>query len=185
MYNIIILNHFYGYPELEDEFINKQRYAKLLKLVNIANRNKTIFLENDVSKKDKRLASIRKISEVYGHKWLDFKDNHTIKDIYKIIQNLCGISINPENSKIILGGTNTSGCLLRSANIAAKNWAKLNYNVQFCLSMCGEYEIDGVNSAEKNQMAASILYQFIKNNNFTNKIDAFYDPRELVINFNN
>lgn len=184
MNNLIILNHFYGYPSLEDEFSNKQRYAKLLKLVDIVDLENTIFLTNSTKDQDNKLESIRQISEGYNHKWLDYKDNQNIEEIISKISEVYNFIISPVTTNIVLGGTNTAGCLLRTSFISAKEWASRNFNVHFCLSMCTDYELDGVNTAEKNQMAASIMYRFIKNNKLTNNINVCYDPRELEIKEN-
>lgn len=181
MYNIIILNHFYGYPHLEDKCSNKQRYAKLLKLVDIVNQENTFFLENDVKEKDCKLASIKNISRGYGHKWIRYNDQQSIDDIIQRIYNKYKITITPNNSYIILGGTNTAGCLLRTANTSAIQWIEKGFNIQYCLSLCTDYEIDGINTVEKNQMATAIMYSFIKRNKLTDYIDVCYDPRELNI----
>ena len=184
MNNLVILNHFYGYPSLEDEFSNKQRYAKLLKLVDIVDSENTIFLTNSTKDQDNKLESIRQISQSYNHKWLDYKDNQNIEEIISAINEINSITVSPETTNIVLSGTNTAGCLLRTSFISAKEWASRNFNVHFCLSMCADYELDGVNTAEKNQMAAAIMYSYIKNNKLTNNINVCYDPRELDIKEN-
>ena len=45
--------------------------------------------------------------------------------------------------------------------------------------MCADYQLDGINSVEKNNMAMGILYNFVKNNNIINKVDICYDVTEL------
>jgi len=179
MYNIIILNHFYGHPALEDECSNKQRYAKLLKLIDIVHKDNTIFLENDTWKKDRKLADIKDISLIRGQKWIEYNDEQSIDEILQNIYKIYNIEINSNNSYIILGGTNTAGCLLRTAKIAAKNWLRKNYDVQFCLSICTDYEMDALSTVDKNQMATAILYTFLKDSNYIEKTDVVYDPREL------
>ena len=48
-----------------------------------------------------------------------------------------------------------------------------------CLSMCADYQLDGINSVEKNNMAMGILYNFVKDNNAINKVDVYYDVADL------
>lgn len=184
MNNLIVLNHFYGYPSLEDKFSNKQRYAKLLKLVDIVDSENTVFLTNSIKDQDKKLESIRQISQSYNHKWLDYTDNQNIDVIISRIHEIYSLTISPETTNIILAGTNTAGCLLRTSLLSAKQWTFRKFNVHFCLSMCADYELDGINTVEKNQMATAIMYRFIKHNKLTDYIDVCYDPRELSIKEN-
>ena len=186
MYNLIVLNHFYGYPDLMDKSTNDIRYAKLLRIIDKFNPNNTIFLctsddtqyaiDHDTPDfDDKRLESIRQIAECEGFKWIRYSDEETIIDILN--------KINPifveADINVIIGGTNTAGCLLRNSNIAALNWVKLGFNVQMCLSICADYQIDGINSVEKNHKAMASVYKVLKNNKVIDKVDIIYDVTEL------
>ena len=174
MYNLILLNHFYGYPDLIDKTSNDIRYAQLLRLLDRFNSANTIFFSSNDWRNDKRLGSIRKIAIAEGFIWIDYTDEETIENILNKHK-----KISPSNSTIIIGGTNTAGCLLRNANVAAINWINLGFNVQICLSMCADYQLDGINSVEKNNMAMGILYNFVKDNNAINKVDVYYDVADL------
>jgi len=182
MYNLILLNHFYGYPDLIDKSTNDIRYAQLLRMIDRFNPMNTIFFSSNDWRSDKRLGSIRKIAKSENYTWIDYTDNETIENILNKYENLhesMHKKISASNSTVIIGGTNTAGCLLRNAEVAAINWINLGFNVQMCLSMCADYQLDGINSVEKNNMAMGILYNFVKNNNIINKVDICYDVTEL------
>ncbi len=179
MINVVILNHFIGYPALEDACSHALRYSKLLNLIQVVDAKNTIFLYNAI-KTDKKFKDIMEISKTNGSEWLKLSDSQSIESVLQNIKNKFSIDITQENSTIILGGTNTAGCLLRTSNFSAKQWAKKEFNVKFCLSICTDYELDGINTVEKNQIAAAIMYQFIKENKFTDYIDVVYNPMDLV-----
>ena len=141
-----------------------------------------MFFSSNDWRSDKRLGSIRKIAKSENYTWIDYTDNETIENILNKYENLhesMHKKISASNSTVIIGGTNTAGCLLRNAEVAAINWINLGFNVQMCLSMCADYQLDGINSVEKNNMAMGILYNFVKNNNIINKVDICYDVTEL------
>lgn len=182
MYNLILLNHFYGYPDLIDKTSNDIRYAQLLRLLDRFNSENTIFFSSIDWRSDSRLGSIRKIALAEDFIWVDYTDEETIENIlntYEKLNDSIYKKISPNNTNVIIGGTNTAGCLLRNANVAAINWINLGFNVQICLSMCADYQLDGINSVEKNNMAMGILYNFVKDNNAINKVDVYYDVADL------
>ena len=176
MYNLIVLNHFYGYPDLMDKGTNDIRYAQLLCSIDTFNSDNTIFLNNDVD--DKRLESIGAIAESAGHRWIRYSDNETIKDILNKINPMLTEGTSTDIN-VIIGGTNTAGCLLNNSNVAAINWINLGFNVQMCLLICADYQTNGINSADKNQKAMATLYNLVKDNNVIDKIDIYYDVMDL------
>ena len=189
MYNLIVLNHFYGYPDLMDKGTNDIRYAKLLCIIDTFNSDNTIFLcssddtqyaidNNTPEFDDKRLESIRTIAGSEGHRWIHYNDKETIKDILNKINPMLTEGT-PTDINVIIGGTNTSGCLLNNSNVAAINWINLGFNVQICLSICADYQMDGINSADKNHKAMAKLYNIIKDNNVIDKVGIEYDIIDL------
>ena len=189
MYNLIVLNHFYGYPDLMDKGTNDIRYSQLLRLLDKFNPNNTIFLCSDDDSQyaiahdtpyfdDKRLESIRTIARSEGYRWTHYNKEETIKDILNKINPMLTEGT-PTDINVIIGGTNTSGCLLNNSNVAAINWINLGFNVQICLSICADYQMDGINSADKNHKAMAKLYNFIKDNNIIDKVRIEYDIIDL------
>ena len=189
MYNLIVLNHFYGYPDLMDKGTNDIRYSQLLRLLDKFNPNNTIFLCSDDDSQyaiahdtpyfdDKRLESIRTIARSEGYRWTHYNKEETIKDILNKINPMLTEGTS-KDIKVIIGGTNTSGCLLNNSNISAISWTNLGFNVQICLSICADYQMDGINSADKNHKAMAKLYNIIKDNNVIDKVGIEYDIIDL------
>ena len=187
MYTAVVLNHFRGYPDLMDTLSDEIRYAKVLNIINNSSASNTIFLSNEsvyigTDKADKKLASLRGISETIGHRWIDFHEESLseILNMIKLPQSGPhhiyheGIDLTSENTTVVMGGTNTAGCLLWNSPPAAKNWVDQGYHVDFYLSMCADYQSPGLNQSDKNQMAFAGLYEYIKKYNLINKIDIYY-----------
>ena len=175
-HNLIVLKHFRGYPSLMDSVSNDIRYARLLKLIDEFNSKNTIFFST-TTRYDDRLESISEIAESEGFKWIEYTDDESIEQILSKCE---GINFGPaSNSNVVIGGTNTAGCLLRNSNVCANEWIERGFDVQMCLSICADYQLDGINTVEKNNMAMSILYNFAKNRNFIEKMDICYDVTEL------
>ena len=62
-------------------------------------------------------------------------------------------------NKVIIGGTNTSGCVFRHKNYCAINWAKRGYHVQVAAEMVADYQMPGTNGEERNQHALAIVWR--------------------------
>ena len=184
MYNIIILHHFYGYPDLMDKTTNDIRYAQLLRLLDRVNSVNTIFFSSNNWHNDKRLRSIRKIALSEDFTWIDYTDEETIENIlntYEKLNDSVHKKISPHNSNVIIGGTNTAGCILCNSPVSVQNWTDLGFNVQICLSMCSEIQLPGINDTEKNLRALAIVYAHIKNNYIMGQVNVVYDAFDLRI----
>ena len=186
-YNIIVLHHFYGYPALMDKTANDIRYAHLLHLLDkLSNVPNTLIFCN-TKPEDERMNAIRDISKNEGRlAWIDYEDEHSIEYLlskrkYALSKRLIH---NPSNTNVIIAGTNTSGCILYNSELSVKKWTDLDFNVQVCLSMCADYQSDGINGAEKNQKAAVRFYQYIKKHNLISKVDMVYNANHLELRNN-
>ena len=173
-YNIIVLHHFHGIPELMDSISNDIRYAQLLTLIDLIIEHNlldnTIFLCS-AQPDDKRMGGIKDIAIAENIKWIDYDE-----DVEHILHSV-NFKISPANSNVTIGGTNTAGCVANSI----KNWADLGFDIQVCLSMCADYQSDGINGAEKNQKAAVKFYRYIKKHNLISKVDMVYNANELKL----
>ncbi len=169
-----------------DSASDEIRYAKVLDLINTNNPDDTIFLSNHLlhSKlQDRRLESMKEIALTSGFRWVQFQDESIDDILLKVSQfNILNdgvmltkkVHLTPENTRVIIGGTNTAGCLLFNSNVSATHWVDEGYKVDMCLSMCADYQSSGLNQADKNQMAFASLYNYIKKYNLIDKIDVYY-----------
>ena len=173
MTNIILLNHFYGYPVLMDECSNNLRYAQLLRIIDVFSKRNTIFYCNSFYDEDEKIHAIKQIAMSEGFTWNEYDDEDQLEHI------ITSLKISPSNSNIIIGGTNTAGCVLRHTNVSIKHWTDLGFSVQLCLSLCADYQMDGISPTDKSHMAQSVVYQFIKDNNIIDKVDLIYNIGDL------
>ena len=105
MYNLILLNHFYGYPDLIDKTSNDIRYAQLLRLLDRFNSENTIFFSSNDWRNDKRLGSIRKIALAEEFIWVDYTDEETIENIlntYEKLDDSIHKKISPHNTNALM-----------------------------------------------------------------------------------
>ena len=107
--------------------------------------------------------------------------NNTIQDILNMIKKLPGspkIRKNKPTTPILIGGTNTAGCIADTRPYSAVNLAKEGYYTQILLPMCADYQVKGVTTADKHMQAFSSLYNRIKFNNEAIKyIDIGMEPK--------
>ena len=144
------------------------------------------FYEKDEHKKSKEYkklspktkGAVDEIFKVMDAKPSDFLNTFekTIKDIETIFAKR-----NYKINNVILGGTNLAGCVLRSKPYSAIHWAAAGYKTQILLPLCAEYQLPGVNQADRNSHATSILYNVIRDLRLWDQIDLVRMPGRLDI----
>jgi len=154
--NIILLIDFEGHPALGSEFTNNQRFSTLNWLLNPIRKDPLVIISNHMPHRDKRTEEMAKMVRIEGrHIWKNIDpDNSNIESIKVEVKKL-GYSIN----KVIIGGTNTSGCVFRHKTYCAINWAKRGYSVQVAAEMVADYQMPGTNGEERNQHALAIVWR--------------------------
>jgi|TARA_B100001094_G_scaffold332604_1_gene405407 hypothetical protein len=154
--NIILLIDFEGHPALGSEFTNNQRFSTLNWLLNPIKEEPIVIISTHLPDRDKKTEEMAKMVRVEGrHKWKNIDpDNSNIESI-KVEVKKMGYTIN----KVIIGGTNTSGCVFRHKNYCAINWAKRGYHVQVAAEMVADYQMPGTNGEERNQHALAIVWR--------------------------
>lgn len=76
--------------------------------------------------------------------------------------------MNNTDTQIVIGGCNTSGCVIKSKLCSAKYFSEKKYKTKILLPMCAEYEAGGINDIEKNMKAFARVYNYIKNEKLNN-----------------
>ena len=80
--------------------------------------------------------------------------------------------LSPENTTVIFGGTNTSGCVLHSSNLSLSQFAVRGFYCQLYLPLCDDVHMPGIESHDRSQKAFSETYTFLKKNKHINKVDV-------------
>jgi hypothetical protein len=172
---IVLLIDFEGHPAMGDEHTNHLRYSCLNGLLSIPDSDLYIISNHlqGISSDDKsthlKMCEIEKMVAAEGrHTWrnIDPDKEISVKDIEAILEK-DGYRI----KNVILGGCNTAGCVLRTRGYSAQKWAEAGHNVQIYLPMCADYQLAGLNQAERNLKAFTIMYTIIKHHNLFDRID--------------
>lgn len=180
MKTIILLIDFYGHPALTtDSYSDSMRYAYLNEIISSgADRNRCLFFSTVIHPNDKKLRELKNMAISKGFKFFTLEDDPTwtkpldkFKDDYYTIDYVKsklgphdGNYISHLNTQIIVTGTNTSGCVFTGKPIGALHWYKEKYKTKIYLPMCAEYENNGRNDFEKNQIGFASLYKQIYDN---------------------
>lgn len=79
------------------------------------------------------------------------------------------------DTEIVIGGCNTSGCVLKSKMCSAKYFAEKNYKTTILLPMCAEYSQHGINDIEKNMRAFARIFKYAKKEKLDINVAEFDD----------
>ena len=164
---IILLIDFEGHPALGSEHTNNQRYSTLAWLLNPVREKPLIIISNHNPEKHKRTEEVAKMMKIENrHIWKTVHcDSSTVESIVEEVKQM---DYRIEN--VIIGGTNISGCVLRTKPYSAISWAKKGYDVQILSNMCADYQITGVNALEQNQNSVAIVWHEVAQAGFFNKV---------------
>ena len=182
---LILLIDFHGHPILGDNYTNELRYTTLHSLLQVDQERNIVsnhqLEEIPVERGSNKLKEIHRIYNIEGvHNWdridPDRIPEHTIEDIENIFAKR-----NYKIDNVIIGGTNLAGCVLRSKPYSAIHWAKKGYHTQIHLPLCAEYQLPGLNQAERNSEATSIMYNVIREQKLFDKIDITRSRDQLKL----
>lgn len=183
---LLLLIDFHGHPIFGDDHTNELRYSTLNSMLQIDQREMNIVsnhLESEypTERGPNKLKEMKRIYDLEGvHNWdridPDAEPQHTIQDIELIFARR-----NYKIHNVIIGGTNLAGCVLRSKPYSAIHWAAKGYNTQIFLPLCAEYQLPGVNQAERNSHATSIMYNVIREQKLFDKIDITRSRDQLKL----
>lgn len=180
MKTIILLIDFYGHPALTtDSYSDSMRYAYLNQIISSGtDRNRCLFFSTVIHPNDKKLRELKNMAISKGFKFFTLEDdptwtkpldkfkddNYTIDYVKSKLGPHDGNYISHLNTQIIVTGTNTSGCVFTGKQIGALHWYKEKYKTKIYLPMCAEYENNGRNDFERNQIGFATLYKKIYDN---------------------
>ena len=191
MKTVIVLMDFYGHPTLNtDTYTDNIRYSALIEIISQANVNKNecIFFSTALPINAWKLLELKKMATSNGFRFVCANNNIAAKMIDSMYtidyvkQQLSIVNFELDNhTQIIIGGTNTSGCVFKSnKGICAYAWIKAGYKTKIYLPFCAEFEQKGITDFERNQNAYAVLYNNIKKNNvFAIDIIKDFDQLEL------
>jgi len=165
---LILLIDFKGHPILASDYVNSLRYSTVQQITEnptSIDKENCIILSIGNSNTDKKLQEIREIALINKFKWANVEnDNITVDELSSMLESIYNFNLNNKDTQIILGGCNTSGCVLRSKSVSAKDFALHKFETYIVLPMCADYEAPGINDVEKNMKSFNRVFNFIQKN---------------------
>ena len=180
--HLILLIDFKGHPPLGDEHTNNLRYSALNTLAFGYPKDLLedfVFVSDhlDFNVEHEKVSEVKKMTTAENrHTWINIDPDEPIT-VPEIVDMLKEKNIYINN--VIIGGTNTAGCVLRSKPYSAIHWAEQGYNVKIFLQMCAEYQMPGSNQAERNMHAYAEMWREIKSQGLIHKIDPVTNMTDL------
>ena len=175
---IILLIDFEGHPILGDDFTNNQRFSTLAWLLNAIREKPLVIVSDHIPGQHRKTEEVAKITRIEKRNiWLTIDPREC--SIERIVDEVHRKGYNFKN--VIIGGTNTSGCVIRSKPYSAISWAKQGFTVQVLSSMCADYQITGVNATEQTQNALTVAWKDIQQSKLFDKISYIRDYECQII----
>ena len=191
---LTILIDYIGHPSMNGAYLNDRRFDALHVLLREDKEpEKVIVSIGHIEKKHGDLQQYKKYYEKFlelkqianhaGRKveWIDIKEDISISNLIKELEEFYGYIINPKYTEITIGGTNLSGCLLDAKETCVSTLAKFGFKINLILPMCAEASNSGINDLEKTWKALSIVYKHLKNNELISKVDFVYLREEIIV----
>ncbi len=174
---LTILIDYIGHPSMNGAYLNDRRFDALHVLLREDKEpEKVIVSIGHIEKKHgdlqqykkyyEKFLELKKIANHRGRKvkWIDIREDISISNLIKELEEFYGYIINPKYTEINIGGTNLSGCLLDAKETCVSTLAKFGFKINLILPMCAEASNSGINDLEKTWKALSIVYKHLKNN---------------------
>ena len=203
---LILLIHFEGEKELQDQNYLNSRYSTLLNILKdeIIDKEKCIIvfdtynlISNPQNEKDEyRKIESQQLSKLVKYacaqKWSVYNMVKETEmglidmDIETFIKSMKEkrpeFKIEPNETNIIIGGTETAGCVLSNKKLGALNWSKRGYDTSRYLPLCAEYTTKGNTWYEKQQAAFSYFWSTIQKHDPKDYklLNILYDQMQII-----
>ena len=191
---LIVLIDYIGHPSMNGAYLNDRRFDALHVLLREDKEpEKVIVSIGHIEKKHgdlqqykkyyEKFLELKKIANHRGRKvkWIDIREDISISNLIKELEEFYGYIINPKYTEINIGGTNLSGCLLDAKETCVSTLAKFGFKINLVLPMCAEASNSGINDLEKTWKALSIVYKHLKNNELISKVEFVYLREEIIV----
>jgi len=191
---LIVLIDYIGHPSMNGAYLNDRRFDALHVLLREDKEpEKVIVSIGHIEKKHgdlqqykkyyEKFLELKKIANHRGRKvkWIDIREDISISNLIKELEEFYGYIINPKYTEINIGGTNLSGCLLDAKETCVSTLAKFGFKINLILPMCAEASNSGINDLEKTWKALSIVYKHLKNNELISKVEFVYLREEIIV----
>jgi len=186
--SLIFLMDFDGHPGLADEFVENYRTYALQDIINDSylDREKCVIVSTALSSQGSNIETRSNIlckQAVLDKGWTWLKVDKT-KNFSYLEHELSkvGFTLSPEDTTIVYGGTNTSGCVLHSSNFSLNKFVGKGHFCQLYLPLCDDTQIAGITSFDRSQKAFALVYKYLKDKKYIDSVDmiTMYGELNLV-----
>ena len=181
MNTVLFLMNPDGYPAMTDDFTNGYRNYAIQDILfdKYIDRNKIIIVTTKLE--TERYKEIRDFIEKAGYTWLEVDKDLNLSQLSHTLEKVYNFVINPADTNIIYGGTNTSSDVLHSSELSIGRFADRGYKCQLYLPLCADIRMPGICQIDKEMKAFAEVYSFIKSNNLFNRIDLLTRFADLTL----
>ena len=180
-FKIIYLIDFFSHTSLNSRVQTDFRFAQLLEcimcpevdyrkrfIVSMSGHKKSQDFPIHNSYREK-FYEIKNLAEMRGWKWLEILDDKlmTVNEFERQISKKLKIKISNENTDIIFGGVNTSGCVFETMQTSLIKFLEAKYKTIMHLPFCAEAQMHGSSDCEKNLRAYVYIFSRLKELNCT------------------
>lgn len=164
MKTVILLIDFKGHPALGSEYLNNRRYAEVQKILTDTQIDKSnIIFAVSKGNKDEKLDELKFMAIHLGFKFYEYNLDTTFDELKQQLLQHHNFIIDQNDTQIIVGGTNTAGCVIKSSKPMNAIESHLKgYRTTIYLPMCAEYEQPGINDVERTMVSLVEVYKWIK-----------------------
>jgi hypothetical protein len=178
---ILVLVDFEGHQALGDTWTEQLRWSSLNELLFVQKKHQLVILSDHKRTIHHKMNSIQEmVIADKRHKWIniDSIEYPNVKTIErKLLQKR-----NTLVGHVVIGGTNTSGCVFTSKPWSVLKWVSEGHGVNMILPMCTEYQKPGTSPVEKNINAFGDLWRKTKELGCVEMVDMISDVSRAFSN---
>ena len=184
---LYVLIDYVGHPSMNDDYLNKKRLDTLNLLLRTTNKKIIISIGSVFGNRKQNWKYFTQYREMFEEirsfaqcrsniTWIDIKGDPSIRVLTDELASK-NYAIVPSITKINIGGTNLSGCVLYNKKSSVTQFTRLGFKVNVILPMCAEGENTGINDFEKMMKAITLVYEYLKTNKLTDSVDLIWNTR--------
>tara|TARA_Y100001980_G_C14314044_1_gene137116 strand:+ start:33 stop:623 length:591 start_codon:yes stop_codon:yes gene_type:complete len=184
---LYVLIDYVGHPSMNDDYLNKKRLDTLNLLLRTKTSKTIISIGSEFGNRKQNWKYFTRYHEMFEEIksfayrrsniiWIDLIDDPSFQVLTDELSNK-NYTIVPSITKINIGGTNLSGCILYNKKCSVTQFTRLGFKVNVILPMCAEGENTGINDFEKMMKAVTIVYEYLKTNKLTDNVDLIWNTR--------
>lgn len=158
---VLVLINFEGHESIGDPVSESLRWRSLENILFNQKKYNLVILSDHKRTIHHKMNDYQSlVNEEKRHKWINI-DSVEYPNVETIERKLL-LKRNTLIKGILMGGTNTSSCVLDSRPWSVVEWIKAGHNVNLVLPMCMDYKKPGASSVEKNINSFTSIWNKIR-----------------------